>query len=275
MAILFANDGSYFFPLLYAIIFSSSCYLQHVQSSLATAWINCSIGLFKPFAPTVLCFVLTSMSTATKMTAAVPHFALTSTAGNSVVTMARLIWDPGIALVAHAIGRQCSHPSLRPMPTTTTPTNTPLSSADRPASLLPLYRPHLFAGAATSTTSFFHYCHPVLSRPTVLNIDTAFCSRGDTAFCSSVATMPSLWCLLLLSPACFLSHHGSLLCSIRQTMQQQMFAEPLIHPPWCDCFSSTSEQTLLAYHLSCHMHHQSTFLLDTACCSTSISGLEA
>jgi len=86
VAISFTNNGRYFFLLLHAI-FSSSCYLQHVQfvqsaESLSTSSnidFALTMSVFDPFAPTVL------------------HFALTSTS-TLLLTMQLRQWDPGIRL---------------------------------------------------------------------------------------------------------------------------------------------------------------------------------
>jgi len=107
-----STNGSYFFPLLYAI-FSSSCYLQHVhvQSSLTKAsWIDpltinknhwltptLSTDHSKPVAPTVL------------------HFALTSTS-TLLLTMKRRQWDPGIPKHTRCPSRLLTHVTWLPFP---------------------------------------------------------------------------------------------------------------------------------------------------------------
>jgi len=48
-----------------------------------------------------------------------------------------------------------------------------------------------------------------------------------------VATMPSLWCLLLLSPVCFLSHQSAF---HQTTVHNNRCWWLLTHPPWWDSF---------------------------------------
>jgi len=51
-----------------------------------------------------------------------------------------------------------------------------------------------------------------------------------------VATMPSLWCLLLLLPVCFLVSHQVSSVAFHQTaVHNNRWMQPLIHPPWHDC----------------------------------------
>jgi len=201
------HDGrSYLFISLSIYATLCSLYLHHVQSAEATIrW----VALRDDFADFAL---LTTM--------AFIEFALP--AGNSVVTMARLIWDPGIALVTHAIGlispislelpvsvfRWLNLRAWDPgsdgidrsffLPTrhsnvgvvTMVQTNRSMrpwlpsaSHLNRSSSCCCLPMPWMninnntvscveFHPGIAPSVSVFHYCHPVLSRPTVPNIDS-------------------------------------------------------------------------------------------------------
>jgi len=232
MAISFTN-GSYFFPLLYAI-FSSSCYLQHVQSSLATAsWIDHSmltinknhwltpktarfiwdpggiavdvidrppvllpsIGSMSPIdltrAPTVK--TASTMSTDFLLLDA---WSLLSTLRQwdpgipTLSTRLRRQWDPGIAkdgIDRSFYGTAVAYPvlSMEQLPVR----HDGVDQVQVPSLFQHCHRPpaplHPSIGSMSptmslvefhpdiaSSASVFHHCHPVLSRPTVPNIDT-------------------------------------------------------------------------------------------------------
>jgi len=142
-----------------------------------------------------------------------------------LLTSPRHVWEPGILLASMALPLTTTSPRHRPpallhasigsmrslKPLSLSPTMIG-SSSSRPTPTQPIalfiatdMRPRpptarnarIVSGYYPTTnhsfaTSIFHYCHPVLSRPTVPNIDTAFCSRVDTVLLAVQELPPCL-----------------------------------------------------------------------------------
>ena len=145
--------GCYLF--LFQSIYTASCspYLQHVQATVnASSACELEIDNFD-FAD----FVLTMASA--MLTVATAHLLIP-------FVMKQRVWDPGIALMTTVLTACRVNVNLV--------SNPGRVSADRPKTHDVASVGLLFCEAPTSATvqSIFHYSHPVLSRPTVPNIDT-------------------------------------------------------------------------------------------------------
>jgi len=160
-----------------------SPYLQHVQSLIATvATASFDFGVRRDVG------VAVDMADVALLTTMV--FIMTFIKVDNVTSLtdynlsaSRRVWDPGIwpnasrhhePRTANDFGMSLAlmASTMPTVATATTPTNTRLIDRHRqPVCLLHAHHDSM-ARPLTPSVSIFHYCHPVLSRPTVPNIDS-------------------------------------------------------------------------------------------------------